>query len=339
MLTKALWMKEFKQVRTILWFMLGLIVIKYPIATFMTLENWREIEKEQGQNNVFGFTVDEWMVQNLFTSGFTKVLLIVLIVLLAGLLIGAERNTRRNDFTFALPFPRRNIFMTKWLIGVVPFTVFYKINYFMAYILVQTSEYSQFMTNLTHYKLLILPLLGYIALFSLAMIIGTITGEMISQMVLTFIFTIFPIGFYLLIISFIHIHTGAYSNLTEPTFVMNLIWPMYIVDPVFITELNWVYPTIAIIVFTVASVLLYERNQIEYNGEFLIFKKLVPIFKIGIVVCFALLGGIIVSGIASYGLNTAMSIVMYWFGLVLFAFLSYLMTKRLMKMNVTVKNK
>ena len=97
-------MKEFKQVRTILWFMLGLIAIKYPIGTFMTLENWREIEKEQGQNNFFGFTVDEWMVQNLFTSGFTTVLLIVLIVLLAGLLIGAERNTRRNDFTFALPY-------------------------------------------------------------------------------------------------------------------------------------------------------------------------------------------------------------------------------------------
>lgn len=340
MLTRALWMKEYKQSKILLWVLLAIFFFDYPIRISSQLESWRQIQKDAITHN-FDFVVDEWMVRNLFGGGFSTFMSVILIVLLAGLLIGAERNTRKNDFSFALPFKRSQMFITKWLIGTLAIITFYSINFFVAYFIISSSEYAEFLVNVSPLNIFMSAILGYIAMYSFALLIGTISGEMISQMVLTFIFTFFPLGFFVLIESFYSVHFGSYLN--QPRFLEAIVWPIYVFEARYHQDLNLtinlLIPFVAIIIFTVLANWLYSINKIEHNGEFLIFKVLHPVFRIGIIVCFALLGGMIISSLAHHSFNSILQIVFYWIGVGLFGFLSYLLTNRLLTMNVTVKNK
>ncbi|MDE5412711.1 hypothetical protein [Alkalihalobacterium chitinilyticum] len=337
MLNKALWMKEFKQTKALIFGLLLLFFFDFPIRVSLSLESWKTLEEQAAINpDMYGHViVNDYMVRSLFFGGFATFLGLILIVLLAGIMIGSERNTRKNDFSFALPYKRSDMFLTKWLIGFVTITTFYTINYFAAYFLVATSNYSHFLEQFSHVQLFITPLLGFITLFSFAMLIGTIAGEMISQMALTFIFTFFPFGFYFLLQGFWMVHTNGY--LPEPEALTYLVWPIYSIDTYSSKPL--LIPIAATIIFTIIATRLYMVNKAEHNGEFLIFKGLQPIFKVGIIVCFSLLGGMLISSLTPYTNGNILTIVFYWIGFLVFAYLSYRLTTRLLTMNVTVKNK
>ncbi|WP_209125440.1 ABC transporter permease subunit [Alkalihalobacillus sp. BA299] len=337
MLTKALWMKEYKHTKTLIWGLLLLFFFDFPIRVSLSLESWKAME-EQAASDPGSYAhpiVHDFMVRSLFFGGFATFLGMILIVLLAGVLIGSERNTRRNDFSFALPYKRSEMFLTKWLIGFLTITSFYTVNYVAAYFLVASSDYGYFLEQFSHVQLFIMPLLGFITLFSFAMLMGTIAGEMISQMVLTFIFTFFPLGFYYLVQGFWMIHTDHYLH--EPNTLGYFVWPIYSVDAY--SSKPILIPIVATILFTIIATKLYMVNKSEHNGEFLIFKGLQPIFKVGIIVCFALLGGMLISSLTPYMNGNILTIVFYWIGFMIFAFLSYRLTTRLFTMNVTVKNK
>ncbi|WP_218970622.1 ABC transporter permease subunit [Alkalihalobacterium alkalinitrilicum] len=330
-------MKEYKQTKTLIWGLLILFFFDFPIRVSLNLESWKTMEEHAliEPTAYANPIVHDFMVRSLFFGGFATFLGMIIIVLLAGIMIGSERNTRKNDFSFALPYKRRDMFLTKWLIGVLSVSVFYTVNYLAAYFLVATSDYKHFLEQFSHVQLLIMPLLGFITLFSFAMLIGTVSGEMVSQMVLTFIFTFFPLGFYYLVSGFWMIHTNEYLH--EPTALTYFVWPIYSIDAY--SNKPLLIPIVATIIFTIIATKLYTVNKTEHNGEFLIFKGLQPVFKVGILICFALLGGMLISSLTPYTNGNILTIVFYWIGFIVFALLSYRLTTRLLTMNVTVKNK
>jgi hypothetical protein len=341
---KGLIRKEWKQSRAILLMITLLFLFHFPIRAMVSLENWRE---EIKLNPTEAMNYLEWSVHRSLGMSVFSIAIVILLVTLAVQLIGSERSTRRQDFAFALPYRRRTMFFVKWLIGIIPLVAIYPITFASSYFIISSSEFGFHLEGVNITEAFFFPLLGFVATYSFTLLIGTITGEMISQIALTFIFTVFPVGILVLLGYFFDINFNndfLLGRMSEEA--SRFIWPVYTVynptsamgDSEFMNL--WV-PAVASIIFLVLGQWLYEHNHSEYNGEFLIFKQLEPFFRVGIIACFALLGGMVGSGLVPWSLKNGsiLMVVFYWIGAGIFTYLSYLLTKRLFSMNITIKGK
>lgn len=179
MSVKALFRKEWKQSWVLLTMITLLFVFLYPMRTFLGLNDWRERANDQ-------YFYPHYEVPAIFGVSMTGIMILIFLVLLAVQFLGTERNTRRHDFAFALPFKRRTMFFVKWLFGVGTVTVAMLVTFTIAYAVIMGSEFAVYLDGYQFWGMFLSPWLGYIAMYSFTLFIGTITGEMISQIVLTF---------------------------------------------------------------------------------------------------------------------------------------------------------
>ncbi|SDZ16655.1 ABC-2 type transport system permease protein [Evansella caseinilytica] len=338
MFHKALWYQNYKQTRMVVWILLVLYIVHLPFQTLLTIESWRKQLEELSLYPDWSLEILPFEILGIFSRGILPFILMFTIILFACMLIGSERNTRRMDFTFSLPFSRKDLFLAKLLYGGAMIIVFHTSNFLIAYWILKQSEFSYVLDLVKIIQIYYGPLLGLLLIFSFAMFIGTISGEMISQIAMTVIFGVFPPGFGLLLVYFFEINFHYYfiENF-YPTWIENFTILFYTFNhPESVVQL--LYPVIGTAVFTALGIVLYERNNIEHNGEFLIFKVLHPIFLIGMTFCFSLLGGMIFTSLTPWNVQS-LEIVTYWVGAGVFFLFSYLITKRVLRMNLLVKNK
>ncbi|AXF57142.1 hypothetical protein [Salicibibacter kimchii] len=340
MLNKALLKKDLKPSAMILLILTIIFAIQYPLRTILELDHLRLLESEV--THVFSSRMDNF-VQDIFSANALSLFSIIAIVVMGGMLIGLERNTRRHDFSFSLPFSRQKLFVSKASIGLGSITVIMSLNCLVAWGLIWFSEYRDALVNFSFVEMFLVPLLAYLAIFAFTLFMGTISGEMISQVVLSFIFLIFPYGFAILLSVFFTTHFGNLGRLTATHLDE---WLMILVLPFQVMGFVGVLPEIPMGMQLVVSlpillmslfigITLYKKGKSEHNGEFLLFPSLKPVFLIGIVVCFAMLGGMIFS---VFGDPAGATIPFYWLGAIVIGGLALLITKRLMQMNVTVNN-
>ncbi|QQK79014.1 hypothetical protein HUG20_03260 [Salicibibacter cibi] len=340
MLNKALLKKDLKPSAMILLILTILFVIQYPLRTILELEHLRLLE--EGVSHVFSSRMDSF-VQDIFAGNALSLFSIITIVVMGGMFIGLERNTRRHDFSLSLPFSRQKLFVTKASIGLGAITVIMSVNCLVAWGLIWFSEYRDALVNFNFVEMFLVPLLAYLAIFAFTLLMGTISGEMISQVVLSFIFLIFPYGFVLLLSVFVTTHFGNLGRLTATHFdewLMILVLPFQVMAdfaslPEIPTGMQLVASLPIMLISLAIGMKLYEKGKSEHNGEFLLFPPLKPVFLIGIVGCFAMLGGMIFS---VFGDPAGATIPFYWLGAIVIGALAFLITKRLLQMNVTMKN-
>ncbi|WP_416149136.1 hypothetical protein ACM26V_23280 [Salipaludibacillus sp. HK11] len=335
MFHKALWFQNYKQTRITTWMIFALFVLHMPFQTVLTLETWQEREEQAQQVEEHVYEIQAWEVLEIFSQGTFPIILSISIILLACLLIGLERNTRRNDFTFSLPFKRQELFLAKWCYGIFTIALFHIVNFFIAYFIIYQSDYSSSLYLVSWIEIFWGPLLGFIMFFTFALLIGAISGEMISQVVLTFLLGIFPLGLFYLIQELINVHFHFHVN--SPIWIEYVTPFMYVVNhPFQVTTV--ILPIIVTGLFLILGVHLYKRNKIEHNGDFLIFKVLNPIFLILITICLSLFGGMIVSSFAPWNAD-ALRIISYWIGFTTVLLFSLIMVNRLLSMNVMFRAK
>ncbi|WP_280768699.1 hypothetical protein [Salipaludibacillus daqingensis] len=335
MFYKALWYQNYKQTRIIIWMILALFILHLPFQSILSLERWKEQEHQAQQVEDYTYEIQAWEVLEIFSQGTLPILLSLGIIALACLLIGLERNTRRNDFTFSLPFKRQDLFLAKWCYGTAAITLFHIVNFFVAYVIIYQSEY-RFALELANWiEIFWGPLLGFIMFFTFTLLIGAISGEMISQVILTFLIGIFPLGIFFLMQELINVHFRIF--ISSPTWLEFLTPFMYVMNHPSLAS-TIVFPIILTGLFLWLGVHLYQKNKIEHNGEFLIFKVLNPIFLIIITICLSLLGGMIVSSLAPWNADL-LRIISYWIGFTTFLLFSLLLTNRLLSMNITFRGK
>ncbi|QKS70706.1 ABC transporter permease subunit [Paenalkalicoccus suaedae] len=340
MFEKALWYQNFKQSRMMIWILFTIFVLQMPVQTIFTLQAWRErsIEAE----NTFGYTfeIGSFEVSSIFFyPGLYNVIIALIITVLAALMIGLERNTRRNDFTFALPYSRKSLFLAKWALGMTAILGSFIVNFIIAYLLIYFSSFSYALDLVSLTEIFVAPLIAFAMFYSFALFIGTISGEMISQIVLTFIFGFFPLGFSTLVYDFFLTNNIAtilpsinYWNWIE------YITPLYSVVGANLSLIGFLINGILTVLFTVGGIYLYQENKIEHNGEFLIFKRLTIVFLIGITLCFSLLGGLFISAFAPWG-STFLRIIAYWIGFLTFLLFSLILSRKILSMNLLFRGK
>lgn len=261
---------------------------------------WNEIMfyKEQLQYAVFGMYETSSLLQ--FQSA-SWVLTILFTVGLAALLIGLERDQKTYDVLLAMPFTRAAVFHNKFILGLGILLAVFVFNALVMTLLVAAHPDVSFpfsTADIWGWALRYLVVVSFV--FSFTMLISTVSGTALGNGVLGLIFLFFPVGFTGLIA--MNLDYWQLYNV-RPLSDALLEWGALLTVPVYLSPFNllddggYSLPLVygLIIAAALGSYLLaqhlFARNQMEYNGEVLMFRKLEGFFKLGVAVCFALLAG------------------------------------------------
>ncbi|WP_411953926.1 ABC transporter permease subunit [Alkalibacillus sp. S2W] len=326
MFPKALWMKEWKHNVLISVSVLIVFLLSYFLNAVMSLDTWRNMAEE---NPTFWEQNKANEINGLFSPDVFGVIAIGLVILLAGFLIGLEKSTKRHDFSMALPFSRQQMFATKYVFGMLSIVLSFTISFLLAVLVISQSEFSSLLSNVDLWEVFIMPLAVYAFIFAFSMMIGSITGEIKSQIALTFIFLFLPQGLLVLISHLIYVHGGEFNGSQVEAVVTDLFWFMYL-SPYMYDHLTVWTPIVALIIASVAGLFSFIKAPSEYTGDFITYRSLHPIFLVGIPLCSVLLGGMLVSSIAPYNSGMTIAVILYWIGAVIFLFFSWKITKRLL---------
>ncbi len=316
---KALLKKEWKHVSLLIWAIFIIGFIQFPLMISLKIEEWKTDQDQPFFNEHIPFEIHSAFSGNLFS-----IVLLGLILGLSATFIGKERNSKRHDFSLALPFSRTSMFMTKMVLGLTTIVISFMISYWIGYFLIAQSEFSYMLTHLDFLATFVSPLAGYFVLFTFTMFIGTFTGDARSQLSLSVIFLLLPAGLYLMIREFWMVHELGYVRFTE--LPQRLSWPMYLFDNSF-NLLDLLVPIIFGFVFLALGLLLFEKAPAERSGEFIVFPILKPFFSIGILVCSFLLGGLLMTAFIPYNLPVSARIIAYWFGALLAVSFAWVISK------------
>lgn len=330
MFVKALWAKEYTQARALLWGLFAVSFFYLPFSAMRQLANVQALIDSSAappQMESFYFTLNH---------GFSFALFILIIVL-GCQLIGGERSYGQDDFTLSLPYSRSVIYLTKWGIGSLAILVSVTVNLFLAYLLLRTSPLTPYLSFDPHWGFYWLQLVSSsLALYTLTLFMGIISGGYRFQFAFSFIFAIFPLGFAVLLNQFLMVHgfhqagfmTMLGRNSGSFIFNLTLFTHLMIADVESEPDWTWLFPFLYLVVFLPWGAYLYNRNKVEYNGRLLVFPGLHRFFLWGIVICFALLGGFIVSGMQMP--QSPGDRLFYYLGMLILGSIAYWLTLRLL---------
>ena len=112
MFHKALWMRQWKQGKYIILLFWLTSLYQLPYKYYQEAQMQLKLSKMKfGDYTYYYSYYFQTSDGTVFFQGAT-------LIALACLLIGWERNNQSNDFLFSMPFKRKDIFLTKWWLGV-----------------------------------------------------------------------------------------------------------------------------------------------------------------------------------------------------------------------------
>lgn len=347
MFHKALWMRNYKQGKVVIFLLWAVSIYNLPIAY---LNRANAITQELKE-----WYWEEW---TRYTYHFNYSLLVILgglFILLACLLIGSERSNQGMDTVFGMPFERKNIYLSKWLIGAVNITAITLVNMILMYIVQKTTIHGEHQTFTPFLYFFLLMFISLLTVYSVALFVGTITGELFSQALLTIIICYLPAGIHGLITNAIGWHVdmvrapGFYdnqlywkiSNFFSDITLVSAATPGFwydqmdgygkLLDVAKFTDMPpsltmYIAALMYLLIFFPAGLFLFKRTPNENNGKIILYKKLEPVFLWSAVICFALIGGDV-----GGSLLWSKPLLGYYAGLMIVGFLCYKILSRLMK--------
>ncbi|MBY6037912.1 ABC transporter permease [Fictibacillus nanhaiensis] len=348
MFHKALWMRNQKIGGPAVWAVYLSLFFFMPISFFGSAQNL------QSQAEHFA---DEGMFLNFSFHGRELALFLSFIIVgLATLLIGQERTTHSTDLTFALPFKRKDIFLSKWMFGIVHITTSILLNLLLCMVIVKFTILSEMVdaSFLLEFMILVIPF--SIAIFTFCLFIGTIAGSMVSQFLLSVIFLWFPIGFFWLIGTFLTYH-GVQINevydLHDPLhsfgdFMSAATLPIPVYEFSYFTNLDdsvsnsytnmpnpfvFLSPLLYMIITFPLGIWLFTRSKNENNGRLLVFEKGKGFFSFGVVLCFALAFGMAGGGL--FNSNNTPSLIGYYVSAGIGGILSYILLRKIIGLRLS----
>ncbi|WP_260632216.1 ABC transporter permease [Bacillus bingmayongensis] len=109
MFQKALWIRNYKQGKYVIWLLWLSTLYTLPYKYYMNAQHTAEYLRK---------TTDTYYTYHI--QGADAILFPAFLLMgLAILLIGWERNNHTIDFLWSMPFKRSHLFLSKWLLGIV----------------------------------------------------------------------------------------------------------------------------------------------------------------------------------------------------------------------------
>ncbi|MGE6228128.1 hypothetical protein [Paenibacillus chitinolyticus] len=297
MLSKALWKKDYKQAKLLLWLM--------PAAGFLfqVFNRMNELIFNPGNikwkllfNNKGSDTASIYSFGSEFTH--YRIALAVLVLGVAVLLIGMERRGLHQDFTFSLPFKRTQIYLNKWLLGILFILGSVLFTNALDVSVILLSPYHDYFTLSVHVREVFRSTLILTAWYTLVLFAGTFTGGALTQILLSLVAGVLPMGLKSMLSSFLSVYWPGYRELLNP--VIRYYWH-YLSPQVLVTDGSYsptslylfVICTVYILIFLGAGLYAYSKNKPENNGKAILFPFLEPYFLWGAVVCGACFAGMV----------------------------------------------
>lgn len=317
---KALFYKEWRNIRGIalIFYLQVLAMIIMPFIN--TIDNIKE------KNNYREFTQSQIFEMNknlLFRhlqNGDSFFILTILIIAIATFVVGYDLIGRKYDILNSMPFKKKEIIFTKWLSIFTTIIIPLAIGYFIVYIvyLMNIDLLGSYVTSRMILTWIVMNLLVSIFVFTFIMLIQCLSGICGFGGIVGAIFLILPIGLGTLIVSLIssygfskgfnhfqNIQDKIYdicSSLTLSSYCFNILYDIpdyYIKEYYMPIKLRIIILIISIIITFLLMMYAFSKFKLEKIGNIIAFKPLEPIFKIGVSVCFGLLGATFTSSITS----------------------------------------
>ncbi|PEB40026.1 MULTISPECIES: ABC transporter permease subunit [Bacillus] len=362
MFHKALWIRQWKQGKYIVLLFWLISLYQLPYKYYQAAQ----MEINQSKMKLDDYTY--YYSYYFQTSDGAVLFQGAALIALACLLIGWERNNQSTDFLFSMPFKRKDIFLTKWLLGVLNIITVQIVCWISMYGIKNMSFHNEYQIFTPFHSYFLYATVVLIAIYTFTLFIGTITGHIFSQSSLTAILLFLPYGSVLLISGFIYTHTQwsleamgeierhtheylQHVGIISPLESFSITFDYHPIetfddqgnklssvpqdDPMEHTSIPspWTLltPFTYIITLLPIATFLYTRTPNEQNGKILLFPKLQKWFMLCTVLCFGLLGGRIFGG--------RDALLSYYIGFFLAAIISYFVFTRLLKLKFSFGGK
>ena len=343
MFHKALWMRNFKQGKTLISLIWVFSIALLPIRYLLTANSIESII------NLMPTTEFRSLYSYFFRYLTILLPLSFLFILLSSALMGGERKNKGMEFMMSLPFSRKDIFLSKWFFGVIHLLGITFVNLILMAIIHSFTihaKYTLFSNFLVFFPFMFISLL---TIYTVGLLIGTLAGKVIVQIVLTIILTVLPLGLYLLIrgmigwhinwiqgtinlehwlwnlksffgnLSLISINRFTFGNHTNPAF-----------NPQGPTTNDYIILGLYLIPSLYIGLKLFKKMPYEKSDALIIHQKFEPLFLIGVVGCSALLAGELfassVRGMGSWGAR----LIWYYFGMIFIGGITWVLIKKIM---------
>ncbi|GAA0382714.1 ABC-2 transporter permease [Bacillus horti] len=330
MWSKALWYKNYKETKPYAW---GFLIVSLLVPFQFYSEETRLADFADR-----GILIDA-VSFDFFTAAAVFQLFVLLV--LAVKLMGSERSNYHYAFSLSLPFKREDIFQAKWMYGCTVIGIGVTISVLISLLIYSGGDFLKDLIPLsiifTYMFLIVLLLLAF---YSFALMLGYLTGNAVSQFILTGITSILPVGFTMLLFEFLRIH-GINAHIFDSRFIDSFTMVSLPVQLSIMSVLSRIGQQIEgnlILVCASASIgyilitFLVTRwisrySKAEHNGKILLYQPLVKILRVGVFVCFFLFGGLFGSGYFTAGGG----LLEYYIGGIVFALLATIILNKLLR--------
>lgn len=306
---KTLFGKDFKMIGWLCLIVAGMLFATSTIGV-LSVPNKYEYTRQQYEENGWEFNSEEAIEGYSWEISFElegdndlqQFLIIIFPIVIASILFGEEKRRKTFEMLSSMPYTRYEIFFNKVLVGLVAIAIPYILNgIIMLAGFVISPSLKMFCSSNIIFTWMWNRFYSSLALLSFSTLIGVLTGTTIAQFVLTAIFLFFPIG----IVELFRMNMvyWGFEKLVYPRSGGPGLWwnvSNFIENCSFINYAGGSYyfkKAIILISVSIAmliiSKILFDRNKVERSGETLEFEGIETFFKIGVTICFALLGPIL----------------------------------------------
>jgi ABC-type transport system involved in multi-copper enzyme maturation permease subunit len=303
---KTLLKKDWKMTKWLCFVVAVILFFTMTLGVINAYNNYqrtlKEVEKypERFQGGFDEYAYKNYLMDSLQLSfkklpGVEPGLIIFMPMVVAALLFGEEKRKKTFEVLSTMPFTRWEIFFNKVIVAFLNIILPFLAN---AVIMIAALGLSKGLRDFYSTGMVMYwfgaDAFRLFVILSFSLLFASLTGTSISQLVLTIIFYIFPIGFAVLIN--MNMSVWGYSTSVINKFLDTL--GMYTMPGLLvgIEHVHIAYHLISAIVMLVASKLLFDCNKLERSGEILEFESIETFFKVGVAGCTALLMGVILTG-------------------------------------------
>ncbi|MVP01769.1 hypothetical protein [Paenibacillus lutrae] len=345
MFPKALWYKEYRQAKVLLWLMPIAGILCLTFSRYMNIYSMSAEQIEGYRLEFLQHNFTSWLFYNPFEDFIAyRVALSVLALGTGVMLIGMERWSGQQDLSFSLPFRRSQIFWVKWSIGILFLTgtVLFSTAADMGVIFF--SPLREFLILEIHLNEMAQAILAVCAWYTLVLLIGTITGGVLSQLGLSLLASIFPLSLSMLGSSVPAGPVFDFSFTEKYEDFLAILNPAYFLLSPYDQEpesmMNLIIPAVYLLLFASLASYAYQHSKSEYDGQALIFPRLRPIFSWGLIICSALLSGALIKLYNWEGYQASFQsgtlFYSYYFAFLAGGTLAYLMTRLLRNKKIKI---
>ncbi|EJR52695.1 hypothetical protein IIM_03011 [Bacillus cereus VD107] len=350
MFQKAIWLRTYQQSKYVVWLFWLVSFYTLSYKYYMTsIQEQYFLNDNKKWNYIYHYHFDLSLIDSVILLG-------SVLIVLACTLIGWERQNNSSDLLWSMPFKRSHLYITKWLFGICNIVPIVALNWGLFAIMKKTTFHNQYQIFSPFHTYFLYMLIVLIAIYTLALCIGTIAGNIVSQGIITAIIIVFPFLLPSLIVGVISVHSNTdgkeiypkINNITEKIRISSPSEEFQITfnydpqsaytDPngVRHNEPNFskipsaktlIGPIANIIILLPLGIYLYVRSVNERNGNYLLYPKLQKLVMACAIFFIGIVGGLM--------LSRAHSLLSFYIGFLGASLITYFLLPKILKWKVS----